>query len=341
MPCFYNASTRGFGGDVSPGGQASHVLTEADRILADLAARQHGVFTTQDARDAKLSHGQIDRRSAKLWVPMHAGVFRMPGTSATWKASLIAACMAAPTLSAISHRSAAALYELPGGRTDVSELTCKRWLRAQHPDIIVHESRRFGADDVHEVDGIPVMRPERVLLDLAGIRPHPRYLEAVVQAARRKRLLTFESTKATFDQHARRGVRGVRALRIVLDSWDPDSRPTESEMETLLIQVLRKHGLPEPTAQFEVLDAHGQFVARVDAAFPAWRIAIEYDSKQEHSDEFQIARDDRRRNRILGAGYAPLVARYRDLVTGGEELYREIRDTQRNWRYKGTPTVPE
>jgi hypothetical protein len=185
---------------------------------------------------------------------------------------------------------------------------------------------------MHEVDGLSVMRPERVILELAGLRPSPKYIEAVIQAARRKRLVTYESTIEVFNRNARRGVRGVKALRTALETWNPDSRPTESEMETLLIQVLRDQGCPEVVTQFDVLDRHGVFVARVDAALPDWRITIEYDSKQEHSDEFQIASDGRRRNRIISAGYAPLVARHGDLLTGGGELYGEITETQRNRR---------
>jgi len=46
---------------------------------------------------------------------------------------------------------------------------------------------------------------------------------------------------------------------------------------------------------------------------------------QEHLDEFQVAADDRRRNRILAAGYYPLVARIGDLRAGGDELAQQIR----------------
>ena len=272
---------------------------------------------------------------------MHVGVFRMPGVTPTWKAALLAACWAGPFPSAISHRAGAGLYELPGGRTDLIELTCKRWLRSRHEGLIVHESRRFDAADITDVDGIPTMKPERVLFELASRRPNPQYLEAVIQAARRKRLITYASTLDAFSRHARRGVPGIQALRIALDRWDPESRPTESEMETLLVQVLRDRGLPEVTTQFDVCDKRGELVARTDAAIPEWRVTIDYDSKQEHSDEFQIARDSHRRNRILGAGYAPLVARHGDLVNGGRELRDEITNARREWRHLGTARVPE
>ena len=100
-------------------------------------------------------------------------------------------------------------------------------------------------------------------------------------------------------------------------------------METKLVQILRAHGLPEPVTQFQVLDPFGNLVATTDAALPQWKITIEYQSMQEHLDEFQIAADDRRRNRVLAAGYFPLVARRDDLRSGGHELAEQIRTIAR------------
>ena len=60
-----------------------------------------------------------------------------------------------------------------------------------------------------------------------------------------------------------------------------------------------------------------------------WPIIIEYESKQEHSDEFQLARDDRRRNAIIAAGYHPISARYVDIRNGGHVLVSELRRLMR------------
>jgi hypothetical protein len=295
----------------------------ADHKLSELAAARHGVFAFKDAQNCGLSHGQIDRRSASGWVRLYDGVFRMPGAVPTWKGDLLAACLAAGGPVGVSHRAAAEIYEVPG-RRKVVEVTCRRWERTQTPGLIVHESTRLGPEDINIVDGIPVSIPERVILELAGWKPFPNYVEAVVQAMRRKRLITYESTYAVFTRLARQGVPGVRAMRVALGRWNPDSRPTASEMETLLLHTLRSAGLPEPVLQYTVVDDNGLFVADVDAGLPQWRITIEYDSKQEHSDEFQIAKDARRRDEILAAGYFPLTARHGDLLRGGDELVERI-----------------
>lgn len=295
----------------------------ADASLAKHAADQHGVFTYQQALACGLTSRQVDRRAAGQWTRLHEGVFRVTGAVPTWRGDLLAACFAAGDPVSVSHRAAAQIYEVPG-RCEVIEVTCCRWLRTQVPGIVVHESSRFGDEDITIVDGIPVSIPERVILELAGLKPVPNFVEAVIHAMRRKRLITFESTHAVFQRLARQGVPGVKAMRLALDNWDPNGRATASEMETLLLHVLRSAGLPEPVLQYTVYDDNGQFVADVDAALPQWRITIEYDSKQEHSDEFQIAKDARRRDEILTAGFFPLTARHGDLLRGGDELVDRI-----------------
>jgi very-short-patch-repair endonuclease len=293
---------------------------DRDRALTDLAETQDGIFTNDDARRAGLSKRQVDRRVGYSWSLVYDGVYRVSGAPVTWHSGLRAAALAAGDGAAISHRSAAALYEIPAGSREFIELSCVRWKRTVQPNLVVHESRRLDARDIHLVRGIPVTTPERTLLDLASQFPRANYLEFVIHATRRKRLLTYESTREMFDRHARRGLKGVAALREALERWDPSSRATESEMETLLLQALRKSGLPEPVVQYEVTDAAGHFVARADAAYPSFRIAIEYDSMQEHSDEFQIARDAARRNRLLAVGYVVVSARHVDLKRGGTEI---------------------
>jgi very-short-patch-repair endonuclease len=299
--------------------------SNAEQALAEVAANQDGIFTIDDARRAGFRRDQIDRRVNQAWILIYDRVYRIAGAPPTWRSQLRAAAFAAGGGAAISHRSAAAMYELPGARSDLVELTCVRWKRTTRPGLVVHESRRLGPADIQLIDGLPVTRPERLILDIASQVPRANYLEIVIEAARRKRLITYESTKELFDRHARRGLKGVRALRETLERWDPDSRPTESVMETLLLQTLREKGLPEPVVQYAVTDAACRLVARADAAYPDARIVIEYDSKQEHSDEFQLARDARRRNTLQAMGYAVLSARHVDLLAGGTELCAQIR----------------
>jgi len=298
---------------------------DGQRLLARFAEAHHSVFTISDAVDAGLSRGRRQRRSSAEWTRIHRGVFRSAGAEPSRFSDLRAAVVAGGDCAAISHRTAADVYVLPGACHDPIEIVCRRWERARHPGLVVHESRSLMAADIVVIDGIAVVRAELAILQLAGWKPQPNYVEAVIHAARRKRLISYDSMHETFLRHARRGLKGVAATRIALERWNPANAASESEMETLLFQAMRAHDLPELVLQFEVLDQNGVFVARTDAALPRWKVTIEYQSMQEHLDEFQVAADDRRRNRILAAGYFPLLARIGDLRAGGDELAEQIR----------------
>jgi very-short-patch-repair endonuclease len=315
---------------VAPDRKTAAMWGDNDRNLAAWAARRHGVFSLDEARAFRFTRAEIEGRVANRWEHVHQGVFRVPGAVPTWHSRLLAACLAAEAKpAAVSHFSAAALYELPGGRTDIVEITCRRWKRTVKSGLVVHESTRFDPIDVAEWEGIPVSTPERVVMEVAALRPYVSYVERVIQAARRKRLITYDSTLATFQRLRRRGLPGVKAVKNALELWDPGSRPTHSDMETELLQILRAHGFPEPITQFPVLDEFGNLVATPDLGMPWWKIVIEYDSNREHLDEFQIARDERRRNQMVAAGYKVLIARWPDIRNGGRQLVDEIRRAAR------------
>ena len=299
------------------------MVTAADVRLARVAANQDSVFTLEDARSALLTHAQIDHRVASVWTHMHEGVYRMPGVPASLRGKLRAACLAEEG-AAVSHRSAAQCYVLPGRRDDIVEITCPRWERTRRSGLIVHESRHIRPWDITDHDGIPIVTAELAIMQLAWWKPNPNYVEAVIHAARRNRLITYDSMLATFSRHRRHGLRGVKATRIALERWNPARRATGSERETMLLQALRGHGLPEPVPQFEVYDRNGLLIAITDFGYPQWDAVVEYDSDQEHLDEFQIARDERRRNRISGTGKHYFVARNADLRTGGHNVCEQI-----------------
>src|ERR1051325_11298539 len=66
-----------------------------------------------------------------------------------------------------------------------------------------------------------------------------------------------------------RRVAGADRIRRVLALRPSGSPPTESLLETLMIQLARLvPGLPAPVRQYCAFDDNGVFVARVDRAWP-------------------------------------------------------------------------
>ena len=85
----------------------------------------------------------------------------------------------------------------------------------------------------------------------------------------------------------------------------------ESPQETRLRLLVVDGGLPAPVAQY-VVEHEGRFVARVDLAWPALRVAVEYDGAW-HAEPGQFARDRRRLNRLQAAGWQVVFVTAADL----------------------------
>ncbi|WP_370584963.1 endonuclease domain-containing protein [Micromonospora sp. ANENR4] len=94
---------------------------------------------------------------------------------------------------------------------------------------------------------------------------------------------------------------GAPLLREVLALAEPLS---ESPMETRLRLLLLDAGLGPLVAQHEVR-AGGRFVARVDLAWPALRLAVEYDGDH-HRERAHFRRDVARLNALRAAGWVVL-----------------------------------
>jgi hypothetical protein len=93
---------------------------------------------------------------------------------------------------------------------------------------------------------------------------------------------------------AKRGRRGSARFRAALAARTPGEALPDSAPERLLAIRLTRHGLARPELQHVVRDASGAFVARVDLAYPKWKILIEYDSCQELTATPEDLRGDAR-----------------------------------------------
>ena len=299
-----------------------------DQAIAEFAARHHGAFARRHATELGFTRHQRELRlQQRRWEEPFEGVYRVAGTPRTWRSELYCAVLAGCENTFGSHRSATAVYELPGGDRQLQEVLCPRWRRARWPSLVVHESRALSSLDVTVVDAIPVTTVERTLLDLGAVRSQ-QTVERAVEAALRRELTTIDDLVATLRRLGRKGRNGAGVLRSILDVRAPDRSVTESDMEMRMLQVLRAHGLPEPVTQFDVLH-HGRFIARVDAAYVQWRIALEFDSYLWHSNRAERARDNERRNALMNADWTPISVIWDDLKSGGTRLCQQILDRAR------------
>jgi very-short-patch-repair endonuclease len=310
---------------VTPGLLNPAMTSPSDDTLAELAATQHGIFAVSHLVDLEYSsdarHGRL---SAGRWDLLYDGVYRMGGAPRTWRGDLLAGCWAAGTRALASCRSAAELWGLPSGRTDMIEITCPRWNRTRHGELVVHESMAIDDEDHAEVDGIPCTSVARTLFDLARTLS-PAMLDANIDNAIRRELVTLDELRTTSARLATKGRPGGRRFRQVIEARSQGSALPESVPERLLADMLVRQGLPAPQHQFVIRDAAGGFVARVDLAYPEWAVVIEYDSVEHHTGTPAHIRDSARRNAIGDLGYAVLTATSADLKDRAARIAKSIR----------------
>jgi predicted transcriptional regulator of viral defense system len=293
-------------------------------ILAVLAAQQHGIIHVDQIKSAGISRRQYDHHVREgAWHRLYEGVYRHAAVPANWNGNVMAACLTGGSGTVASHRSAARLYGLAGGTNEFVEITCRRWRRSRYDTLIVHESKALDDVDVTAVEGIPTTTVERTLLDLGAVRGLVTVRMAFDRAISTG-LTSWKQVDENLRRLARSGRPGVGKLRAILELRAPDQRVPESEQETLLLEVMARNGLPPAKPQLEVRDAEGETLARVDAAYPRQRIAIEYDSDQEHIEPDALARDNARRNRLIAEGWTVIAARNQDIRSGGADFCRTV-----------------
>ncbi|MFE9200666.1 endonuclease domain-containing protein [Micromonospora sp. NPDC007230] len=205
-----------------------------------------------------------------------------------------------PPGSAIAGRSAAYLWgaDLLARDAPVTVLLPRAARVRPHPRVHVIRSVLPDADRTRFA-GLPVTTALRTTFDLGRQGPRTDALIAV-EALLHRRVVKLPLLRVF--AAARPGWPGMPLLREVLALAEPLS---ESPMETRLRLLLLDAGLGPLTAQHDVLDARGRFVGRVDLAWPALRVAVEYDGDH-HRKRAHFRQDVARLNALRAAGWLVL-----------------------------------
>jgi uncharacterized protein DUF559 len=266
----------------------------------------------------------IGRRIATgRWQSIYPHVFRVAGSPSSWRQSLVAACLAWGRGSVVSHRAAAALWELPGFLPGVLELTVPRNRRRNRPQgIVVHWASPISSADVTVLHGMPVTAPARTLIDIASVSPRDLVEEALDDALRRK-LVSLPRCRWRLDELGRNGRPGIAAFRALLVARDSSSAVADSVLETRLLKIFRESDLPEPVLQHPVHDGR-RLVAIVDFAFPSAREAIEAEGYRWHSGRLRWEHDLARRNLLTALGWRVVHVTWSDISSNRGELIQRI-----------------
>lgn len=304
-------------------GNAPVRSADTERSLGRVARRQHGLITNEQLAAAGLSLDTRKRRvRAGRWIAVAPGVVAVAGTAATWRQRTLAAVLAAGPGAVASHTTAAALFGLSGCPFRSVEITVPRGRSHRSRLATVHEARQLERWDVTTVDRVPVTRPARTLIDLAGCVPRA-VLEDAVDDALVRRLTTLARLRERLEALGGSGRPGTVLLRAVLSTWDTGELP-EEVAEARLLRRLLAGDLPAPAVQHDVCDPSGRFVARADLAYPDARVAVELHGFRWHGTPRGHARDQARARRLAALGWLVVPATPLDLAGPGDELARQV-----------------
>jgi very-short-patch-repair endonuclease/predicted transcriptional regulator of viral defense system len=296
------------------------VVRSVDREIARLAERQHGVVALRQLAALGLSQRAVSHRAAAGRLHrIHRGVYAVGHPVLPYYGRWMAAVLAAGPGAALSHASAAALWEIrpsQATRTDVSVPHASG--RAKRPRLRIHRATALQSHETTIHHDIPVTTPARTLLDLASSLPR-RALERALDQAEILELFDLRHLVKTIDAH--RGQRGARILAAALEGHHAGTTLTKSELEELMLALCDDHGLERPRVNERVAGLE------VDFLFAAQRLVVEADSWRFHRTRKAFERDRERDAILARAGYRTLRFTDRQMTRAPADVAKTIRSS--------------
>ena len=253
-----------------------------DLVVAEMAARQHGVVRVGQLREAGIGPDATKRRvAAGRLHRIHRGVYAVGHPGLSREGLWIGAVLACGEGAALSHRSAAELWGLLPRRAGPVHVTVRTPNgRRRRPGLRIHRTPWLTEDETTCREGIAVTVPARTLHDLE--RTAPPWL-------------------------VRRATRQAEYLGLDLGGIATDG--TRSDLERAFLLLCRRHRLPVPEVNVTI----GRYT--VDFLWRRGRLIVETDGYAAHRGR-QAFEDDRARELYLhDRGYR--VRRFSDRQIGG------------------------
>lgn len=289
----------------------------------DLFRLQHGVVSRQQVLAANLTDRQIARKLASgRWLQEARGVYRHSLIGPTWQSRLLVATMQYRGVA--SHLSAAVLHNFEDIWPGTPHILVPRGRARSAPGVHLHETTQWDRIDPTTIRSIPCTGLTRTVIDLAAsVGPHR--LEGAVDALIREDILTWPDLRNVLIDHARRGRDGCGKLRALLEIRYGDSSVPLSNWSRRVQRLLTDANCGLAVLEYTVRDQHDRWVAQVDLAYPADRVAIELDSVRWHFNKTSFQEDPRRRNRLIVAGWTVLHFTWRDYQDHPDRLCETVR----------------
>jgi hypothetical protein len=284
---------------------------ELEAAMRALAERQHGVLSRAQLRKLGASREALRSRvRSPAWQLVSPQVVRLAGSRQTFQQNCMAAVLDAGGSAVASHRTAAALWSLPGFAPDEVHVSRSRTGTSRPGRLAtVHEPRLLPRHHRAALDGVPVTTVARTVFDLCGCL-HPLRAERAIDNALARKLVGLETMRGVAIELLEHGRTGSALMRQLLSERGAGYIPPASGLEARFFAVLVEAGLELPDRQVDV--GSEVWTGRVDFLYRRLHLVIEIDSDIHHTAKLD-AESDRRRDEALRAGGFQVVR-----ITGGQ-----------------------
>lgn len=283
-----------------------------DAVLDALRA-QHGVLARHQIRD--LEPDRWRRRRVYGDPQLEAStprVFRHRAVPPSREQAVMTSVLDAGPGGALWATSGATLWGFGRARLLPAHVAVRRRHEKYSPRCQLHVIKDLRPSEVvHHLD-VPVARPERVVLWIAGALTH-RYghdvaaerTAVLLDHAWRQRLIDGPYLHDLAARSGGRGRSGIVVLRRVLEARPPDYQPAGSRLEERFEEIVSPAVRQELRRQVTV-DAE-PVIRTVDYRLDRWPLIAEINGEAWHTSLTDRAADVERYERLLSLGFSVVV----------------------------------
>jgi very-short-patch-repair endonuclease len=276
-----------------------------DEKIAAIAQWQRGRVSRSQLKEAGLSSGVIARAVRRgILFPLPGDVFAVGHAAAVELGNETAALLACPEGAALSHCSAARLWDMSTADDGMIHVVVPGGVKTRARGFRVHRTRNLEPQDVRVRKGLPVTSPARTLVDQAE-ELTLRQLELAFDRALVARIMRPADVAELLARTT--GRKGARPLAALLERENGITTLTRSKAEELFLDLVRRAHLPPPQTNVRVAGYE------VDFFWPEQRVVVEVDGFRFHSGRRAFEHDHRKVQDLQSAGLTVLRVTYLQL----------------------------
>jgi hypothetical protein len=226
-------------------------------------------------------------------IRLHRGVYAVGHDRLRLEGRWLAAVLACGPGAVLSHRDAAALWELRQSNSAYIDVVVPSQNGRRRPGIRVHRSGRLRPEDVTVRHGIPVTTVARTLLDLADVLTRQALKRVITEAEYTNQFDLASIDAAVQNNPGRNGAKLTKAAGAAGDR-------TRSELEQRFLALLHRHGV-EPPASAAWIEGY-----ELDFVWTRAGLVVELDGFAAHKTRAAFNADRLRDRKLWRAGFRTL-----------------------------------